>query len=84
MRTLRQLDNEVMKLAKNRAEELCGESDNYFGVSKNEIIALQASLRFGDKYREMHAILKDVEKFLAADAHEDPNKQKLLERIAKV
>ncbi len=64
MRTLRQLDNEAMDKAKARARELCGTENNYFGITENEIIAMQANAHFGDKYREMFHLLEEVEKFL--------------------
>jgi len=64
MRTMRQIENEALAQAKARAEELCGESPVYFGITKNEIIAFQVNLRFGEKCVEMHKLLVEVEKFL--------------------
>ena len=86
MKTLRQLDNEAMELAKARATELCGEEDNYFGITKNEIVAMQANARFGDKYREMYGILKVLEEYLkfgSSDGQQErqPLRKKLKEML---
>ena len=85
MRTLRELDNEVMAKSKARAKELCGADNNYFGISENEIVAMQANAHFGDKYREMFHLLEDVEEYLGKITHTYPTEHaKLLERLKAV
>lgn len=61
---MRDLENEALTKAKARAEELCGTEMNYFGITKNEIIAVQSNLRFGEKYVEMYSILKVLDEYL--------------------
>jgi hypothetical protein len=85
MRTLRELDNAALAKAKTRAKELCGEDTNYFGITFNEIVAMQVNSHFGDKYREMHALLRDVEVYLQKITHTYPRTHaKLLKRIKEV
>ena len=87
MRTLRELDDEAMKLAKAKADELCGEDDNYLGITKNEVIAMQANARFAEKYREMYAILQVLDEYLQygsldGKVERQPLSKKLKEMLA--
>lgn len=86
MKTLRELDNAALAKAKARAAELCGDSSDYFGISENEIIAVQADFQFGEKYRQMYAILQVLEEYLKFDSldgkmERQPLRKKLKEML---
>lgn len=82
MRTMRQIENEAITKAKARAAELCGQEDNYFGITRNEIIAMQTNARLGEKFWEMFALLRDAEAYLKKITHTYPQVHAdLLKRI---
>lgn len=64
MRTLRQIDNAIIDASKARAAEVLLNSATAAIISENEIVALQANVRYGDKYREMYGILTVLEEYL--------------------
>lgn len=64
MRTLRQIDNAIIDASKARAAEVLLNSATAAIISENEIVALQANVRYDDKYREMYGILTVLEEYL--------------------
>ena len=90
MRTLREIENDVLDKSKARAEELM-ESLPVNIMTKNEIVAFQAQARYSDIYCQMHGVLVEMEKFLNTNFnHEfgcedrENARKSLLEKLAKV
>ncbi len=53
-----------MDESKARVEEIRQNQLTASIITENEAIALQANIRFGDKYREMYGILQVLEEYL--------------------
>jgi hypothetical protein len=61
MRTLQEIDDAIFKAAEKAAE-----NDN-IAMTPEEVIRFHSELAYGDKYREMYALLKEVERYLEYD-----------------
>lgn len=87
MRTLKDIDNKIAKLAEIKTCQL-EESPLNRILSHHEIVALQSNSMFGDKFREMHALLSEIEMFFRAKFNspeeEAQNKKTLVEKIAQI
>ena len=58
MRTLKEIDAAVFEIAKKKAAV-----PNII-LKPQDIVNISSQFQFNDKYREMHSILQDVEKFI--------------------
>jgi hypothetical protein len=67
MKTLRQIENEIMEASKTRADELCGSGNDLMGITKNEIVAMQHNARMANKFVDLYTILLSLEKCLEGD-----------------
>lgn len=83
MRTLRQIDNDVFGAAKARAAELVDTPTGDL-MTENEIIAIQAQIRYGDLYHDMYHTLAAVEEYLKSQGTPSPQVEALLKRISEI
>lgn len=83
MRTLREIENELMDASKARADQICGNQNSFLGLTRNELIATQMSVRIAEKFRETYRLLKDIETSLK-ELPEDKSIRPLLERISSI
>lgn len=80
MRTLKEIDEDVAAKAQSRAKTL---SSPFFPFTENEIILVNSEMQYGDKYREMYAILQTLNEYLSFASLDGKEERQVLRKKLK-
>ena len=85
MKTLKEIDEQIVKESREAVDTLLSTPDTPIVLSEEDAFWLQQETRFGEKYRQMYAILEVLEQYLAMSSTDGrPERQPLRKQLKEM